>query len=106
MGGHEQIVQIFLFHWSVFSSLFFEKEKGKRKREKKKKKFFSCLFFVFLDLDVVHLSFYFQVLWPSIIVINRGCWCRSVCFRTSSRTYLRVPSGCVFENLTLCAFPL
>jgi hypothetical protein len=47
--------------------------------------------------------FHFQLLWPSIIVINRGCWCRSVCFRTSSRTYPRVPSGCVFENSTLFA---
>ena len=63
----------------------------------------ECLFGVFLGHDLVHLSFHFQVLWPGIIVINRGCWCSSMCFRTSSRTYPRVPSGCVFENLTLCA---
>ena len=63
----------------------------------------ECIFCVFLGHDVVHLSFHFQVLWPSIIVINRGCWCKSVCFRTSSWTYPRVPSGCVFEKLTLCA---
>ena len=62
----------------------------------------ECLFCVFLGHDMVHHSFHLQVL-PSIIVINRGCWCRSVCFRTSSRTYPQVLSGCVFEILTLCA---
>ena len=44
------------------------------------------LFCVFVRYDVVRISFHFQLLWRSIIVINRGCWCRSVCFRTSSRT--------------------
>ena len=43
----------------------------------------ECLFGVFLGHDLVHLSFHFQVLWPGIIVINRGCWCSSMCFRTS-----------------------
>ena len=46
----------------------------------------ECLFCVFLGHDLVHLSFRFQVLWPGIIVINRGCWCSSMCFRTSSRS--------------------
>ena len=43
------------------------------------------LFCVFVRYDGVRISFHFQLLWRSIIVINRGCWCRSVCFRTSSR---------------------
>ena len=63
----------------------------------------ECLFCVFLGHDLVNLSFHFQVLWPGIVVINRGCWCSKMWFRTSSRTYPRVPSGCVFENLTPCA---
>ena len=54
---------------------------------------------------MVHLSFHFQVLWPSIIVINRGCWCRSVRFRTSRD----ISSGafwlCFRELDSLCAFP-
>ena len=40
--------------------------------------------------------FNFQVLWPSIIVIHRGCWCKSVCFRTSSRPKLLGTAGFSF----------
>ena len=39
-------------------------------------------------------------------LVNRGLQLKSACFPTSSWLHPRVPSGCVFENSTLCALSL